>query len=311
MKVIKKTGNNDIATVFVAKNEAGKLVEFVESVQPPIPLTEKWVVIISTLFGCPVDCKFCDAGGNYSGRLSADELLFQVDHLIGYRFGPGKISTKKFKIQFSRMGEPSFNPAVLEVLRLLPEKYNVPELIPSLSTVGPVGAEKFFSELAGIKRELYQDTFQLQFSLHSTDEGQRDSLIPFKKMGFQALADYGRDFFGSAGKKITLNFALTDRTILETPVLLHYFDPAIFLVKITPMNPTYKADINNFQSLLTKDNSHHPVIDELSSAGYEVIKSIGEWEENKIGSNCGQYVNTLTRRCNKLENSYTAFLENL
>jgi 23S rRNA (adenine2503-C2)-methyltransferase len=32
------------------------------------------------------------------------------------------------------------------------------------------------------------------------------------------------------------------------------------------------------------------VVWELRSAGYEVIVSIGEVEENRVGSNCGQYV---------------------
>jgi len=38
------------------------------------------------------------------------------------------------------------------------------------------------------------------------------------------------------------------------------------------------------------ERKDYPVIDKLRSSGYEVILSIGEVEENRIGSNCGQYV---------------------
>lgn len=311
MKVIKRTESNRIATVYIAQNDQGKLVEFVESIQPPFTDREKWVVIISTLFGCPVDCKFCDAGGNYKGRLSTDELLFQIDYLISRKFNGMGLETEKFKIQFSRMGEPTFNSAVLDVLRELKKRYKVRELISSLSTVGPLGTDEFFSELLKIKKEQFIDTFQLQYSLHSTDTEQRNRLIPLKKRDFTWLADYGNRFYDEGGKKITLNFALTGETILDPDVLISYFDPSIFLVKATPMNPTYKASRNNLNSLITPERDNYPIIDRLRDIGYEVIVSIGEWEENKIGSNCGQYLETFLRECDVLENGYSSMLKNL
>ena len=51
------------------------------------------------------------------------------------RFPDKKIEVKKCKIQFTRMGEPTFNPAVLAVLEELPQRYNIPGLIVSLSTI--------------------------------------------------------------------------------------------------------------------------------------------------------------------------------
>jgi 23S rRNA (adenine2503-C2)-methyltransferase len=311
MKVIKRTESNKIATVFIAENEQGKLVEFVESTQPPLSAKDKWVVIISTLFGCPVDCQFCDAGGNYRGRLTAEELLFQIDYLVSSKFKGDGIDSRKFKIQFSRMGEPSFNPAVLDVLPMLKERYPVTELIPSLSTIGPKGTDNFFDRLLKIKKEYFPGTFQLQFSLHSTDPVQRDMLIPVKKRDFNWLGEYGSRFYDAGGKKVTLNFALTSGTIIDPARLSSFFDPSIFLVKITPMNPTYKASKNNLNSFITSERESHPVVDELRNAGYEVIVSIGEWEENEIGSNCGQYIETFLKECDLLENGYSSILENI
>jgi 23S rRNA (adenine2503-C2)-methyltransferase len=295
MKVIARTNDNDIAMVFVAENDEGKLIEFVESTQPPLTRREKWVLIISTLFGCPVECKFCDAGGNYSGKLTYEELKFQIDYLIAERFPAGYIDSDKFKIQFARMGEPVFNPAVLKLLRTIPGLYQYSHFLPSLSTIAPEGSDDFFEELLRIKKDLYHDTFQLQFSLHSTEQEQRDRLLPVRKWSFEKIAKYSERFYDQSGKKITLNFALSLNSIFELQELLKYFSPEIFLLKITPVNPTHKAEANEIKSLITEKNKHLEIVKAAEATGYGVILSIGEWEENKIGSNCGQYISSLDR----------------
>ena len=311
MKVIKRIEENDLAHVFIAENSEGKQVEFVESIQPPLTIKDKWVLILSTLFGCPVNCKFCDAGGQYNGKLSFDELMFQIDYLVCSKFPDRIVDTNKFKIQFARMGEPAFNHAVLDALEAIPKIYTYKNFIPSLSTIAPVGTDDFFAKLLSLKKRLYKQSFQLQFSLHSTDYAQRDNLVPIKKWSFEKISNYGNDFFDEGGRKITLNFALGKDSILETKTLLKYFDTAIFLIKITPVNPTFKAQKNNITSLIDSKNKNYSIVDELRNAGYEVILSIGEFEENEIGSNCGQYLNTFREENKKLENSYSYKLKNV
>jgi 23S rRNA (adenine2503-C2)-methyltransferase len=311
MKVISRTQEHEIASVFIAEDAAGRRIEFVESTQPPMDISKKWVIIVSTLFGCPVDCKFCDAGGDYSGRLTADDIFFQIDYLVKHRFPSGIPETEKFKIQFARMGEPSFNPAVLDVLEKFPGKYPIHNFVGSLSSIAPHGTDAFFERLLKIKKEYFDQSFQLQFSLHSTDVSQRDRLMPVNKWGFEKMAAYGKRFYSPGGKKITLNFALGKENILDTNTLLDYFDPNIFLVKITPVNPTFKARLNNIDSLVVREEKTYPVIDDLKAAGYDVILSIGEWEENQIGSNCGQYIKSLDESCATPEGSYSYKLEDL
>ena len=311
MKVVSRTKEHEIASVFVAENRDGRLIEFVESIQPPKDISKKWVIILSTLFGCPVNCQFCDAGGDYGGRLSAEEIFFQIDYLVKQRFPSGKPETEKFKIQFARMGEPSFNPAVLEVLKSFPSKYPTDNFVASLSSIAPHGTAMFFDELLEIKKTLYDTSFQLQFSLHSTDEEQRNELIPVKKWSFGEMAAYGNRFYSEGGKKLTLNFALGKKNILEPKVLLEYFDPDVFLVKLTPVNPTFKARSNGIDSLIVRGKSEYPVVDALKIAGYEVILSIGEYEENKIGSNCGQYIKAQDQACLVPEGSYSYKLQDI
>ena len=64
-------------------------------------------------------------------------------------------------------------------------------------------------------------------------------------------------------------------------------------------------------NLINRHEKHYPVVDSLKAAGYDVILSIGEWEENQIGSNCGQYIKAFDETCSVPENSYNFKLQNL
>ncbi|PLV58727.1 radical SAM protein [Thermotoga sp. KOL6] len=308
MKIIKKIGKEEIAYVYLGETSRGNLVEFVESVQPPIPREEKWVLIVSTLVGCPIGCLMCDAGGFYKGKLSSSEIFEQIDYLVKSRYQDKKIPAKKFKIQFARMGEPSLNESVIEVLEELPARYHAPGLLPSLSTVAPKGTDAFFEKLLSIKRKHYTGRFQLQFSIHSTDEKERDRIIPVRKWSLEKIAEYGEEFVEETDRKITLNFAVAQSYSLDAKVIIDRFDPRKFLVKITPVNPTYRSKENKLKSDVDVERhslmNHQRFVDELRKAGFEVILSIGELEENKIGSNCGQYVQRHLISEKRLEEGY-------
>lgn len=305
MKVISRVGREDIAVVYMGETGDGKYIEFVESTPPPYYRREKkWALIISTLYGCPVGCKFCDAGGYYRGRVSREDMIGQIDWLVEKRYPDRNIPAEKFKIQFARMGEPSFNEDVLGVLDSLHDLYNAPGLMPSLSTIAPVGREKFFERLLESKKKRYPKTFQLQFSIHTTDMKIRDWLIPVRKWDFQRIAEYGRAFFDDGGRKITLNFALSDRAPFDPDVLSKYFEPDIFLIKITPVNPTYRANKNRISSREVS-KKWNELVDSVHVKGYDVILSIGELEENKIGSNCGQYVLRYKMEGEKIDGAYS------
>ncbi len=305
MKIIAKAGNEKIATVYVAKLEDGGMVEFVESVQPPLTIEKKWVLIVSTLCGCPVDCTFCDAGGDFKKKLTEEEIFSQIDFLVTKRFPDRVIDTEKFKIQFARVGEPSYNPAVLDVLEKFNTKYKTKNFIPSLSTIAPKGTDKFFERLLNIKRRLYENNFQLQFSLHTTDERRRDEMIPVRKWTFGEIAEYSERFYNTNGKKITLNFALAEKSPCNARVLKKYFKPEIFLIKFTPLNPTYKTIKYNLKSYIKPDAESHEIVERIKEKGYETIVSIGELEENKIGSNCGQYITNIKKAGVTAEDSYS------
>ena len=308
MKVFSMAGRNDLAMVYMADMGAGRLIEFVESLQPPYTRAERWILMVSTLYGCPVRCLFCDAGGSYHGKPSAAEILAQIDYLVDRWYPDRRIPASKFKIQFARMGEPALNPAILQVLEQLPVRYHAPGLMPSISTIAPKGAESFFEGLLAIKDRLYPDgRFQFQYSLHTSDQRRRDTLIPVKKWDFSQMAAFGERFHKPGDRKITLNFALAAGMPLEAQVLLRFFDPERYLIKLTPLNPTSRAKQNKLSSLIDPDRPEcgEAIIQALKQAGYQVILSIGETEENLIGSNCGQYVLNYLKSHEEVEAGYT------
>ena len=314
MRILATTGNSDLATVYMADMGDGRLIEFVEACQPPYGRDEHWILMVSTLYGCPVKCLFCDAGGGYRGKPSAEEILMQIDYMVNEWFPDGVVTASKFKIQFARMGEPSLNIAVLDALERLPNRYGTARLMPSISTIAPHGTDAFFERLIDIKNNLYSGgRFQFQYSIHTTDVKRRDELIPVRKWDFVRMAAYGEKFHRTGDRKITLNFALAENSPIEADVLTRHFDPARYLIKLTPINPTSRATKNNLASQIdpTRPETAEAVTRPLTEAGYEVIVSIGEVEENEIGSNCGQYVLNYLESGQSVQGGYTYQIENM
>jgi len=296
MELIHCQGRENVAKAYVGRFDDGSHVEFVESWDPEVSPEEKWVLIVSTLHGCPISCTFCDAGGSYRRKLTAAEILNQIMHLVRTRYPDMCVPIRKFKIQFARVGEPSFNPGVLEVLKRLPEEIDAPGLLPCLSTVAPSGSEGFFRELVEIKNSLYPGgAFQLQFSIHSTDEKYRHRIIPARIWNLDQISRFGEEWFRRGDRKLTLNFALGVKFPFDPDTLSSKFDPERFIVKITPINPTARKAREDLQSVYPMpDNAFLSKVAVLRSRGFTVLESIGNLEENSIGTNCGQYLSSVS-----------------
>lgn len=81
--------------------------------QQMLPLTEKWVITISTQYGCSMNCKFCDVPKVGPGiNATYDDLKNQI--ITGLKLHPEIHSTKRLNVHYARMGEPTWNDEVLE-----------------------------------------------------------------------------------------------------------------------------------------------------------------------------------------------------
>jgi 23S rRNA (adenine2503-C2)-methyltransferase len=239
--------------------------------------------------------------------MSAEEIISEIRFMTQIRFPDNNIPCEKFKIQFARMGEPTLNSEVLKVLEQLPKIYNAPGLMPCISTVAPKGGKEFLSKLITIKDQNYPSgNFQLQFSIHSTNEENRHEIMSPKIWNLEEISEYGKNWFKRGDRKITLNFALTEESIIDIDVLRQYFDPGLFFIKLTPLNPTNNALKNGYKSGITKENVKSlKLVSELRNTGYDAIVSIGEWEENEIGTNCGQFATELLNGEVSIKKNYT------
>ena len=306
MELLGKYGKEDLAILYVAKND-DKVLEFVESLQPPIPREKKWVLIISTMYGCPIGCLMCDAGEYFHGKVSKEEMLEEIDYMVKARYPDGKVLVEKFKVQFARMGEPALNENVLEVLEELPKKYEAPGLMPCISTVAPRNSEEFFNRLITIKDHLYpKGKFQLQFSIHSTNEEERNKWISSKIWNLSEIASYGEKWFKGGDRKITLNFAVAEDSLIDPEIVRKHFNPDKYWIKLTPINPTNKAVKNEIKSGITEENSEFfPLVQEFKKRGFEAEISFGEYEENEIGTNCGQFATKYNNGEVEIKETYT------
>lgn len=299
LTILHTQGTPDLAEVFVARfrGDDRLLAEFVDARDPTISPDRKWIIIVSTQFGCPVACPMCDAGGDYCGDLTADEILSQVDCVIA-RHPPGRLSAvEKFKVQFARMGEPALNSAVIEALEALPRRSAAPGLIPCIATTAPARARDWFDRLLDVRHRTYAGRlFQLQLSINATDEAARDRLMPVPKLSLPELGNYAQRFFSGGPRKVALNFALAEGIPVDPAVVAKHFDPASCCIKITPLNPTARSAENGLATALLPETPEQATL--LCAAferlGFDVILSIGDVRENALGSNCGMAVQMFT-----------------
>lgn len=293
IQVLRTTGDADVARIHVAQVRQNKdlLIECVDGLDPPKAREDKWIVNISTQIGCPVGCPFCDAGGGFRGNLDVEELLGQVDWVLAQH--PDMAARcQKLKVHFARMGEPALNDAVLSALQQLPHRHNMPGLWACLATVAPSHRQDWFDHLLEIKQQLYRGRFQLQFSVNSTDPVQREQFIPMPHWSLQQIAQYGARFFQRGDRKLLLNFALAKDSQFDPLTVKRIFNPDIFAIKLTPLNPTFRGQQNGFITILRSQRSEQVdrSIQELKEAGFDVVLSIGDVREDEVGSNCGQAV---------------------
>ena len=95
----------------------------------------------------------------------------------------------------------------------------------------------------------------------------------------------------SIGRKITLNFAVADYTI-NPQVLLKYFDPDCYVIKLTPMHKTTAckdSDIETEGDYTTYEpyEKHETA---LKAVGYDVLVFIASKEEDESKITCGNAI---------------------
>lgn len=194
--------------------------------------TERWMIGVSCMSGCPVRCKFCATGQLKKYRnLTAEEIVEQVKFILDKNPNYNPKDSQEFKINYTRMGEPFLNiDEVKKAISIINKMY--PNVHHYISTIGVKGSDFSF----------IKDNITLQISLHSLDEKKRNWLIPFvNKLTIEELGKIRTD----SNLKTTINLTLVDYDDFDIEELNKYFDKDYFFIKLSPINENAVSDSNN------------------------------------------------------------------
>ena len=260
-----------------------------------IPLEEKWVVTISSQYGCSMGCTFCDVPKVGPGK-NATMWDLQQQVMSALSLHPEVKRTKRLNLHYARMGEPTFNPNVLSVTTLLAD-YIHKELgafHPVVSTMMPKNNRNllhFLRSWMAIKNVSMEGDAGLQISVNSTNQKERSAMFGGSALPLGTISRFMSEMPRPKGRKITLNFAIANYEI-NADRLAKYFDPNFFMCKLTPMHMTKSCADNNIKTDGGYDSfyPYQEIEHNLKKAGYDVIVFIPSKEEDQGRITCGNAI---------------------
>ena len=265
--------------------------------QEMLPLYEKWVITISTQYGCSMNCKFCDVPKVGKGiNATYNDLKNQI--VTGLSLHPEITHTNRLNVHYARMGEPTWNWAVLEFtknMRTELKPYISDSLIhPVISTMLPKNNAKLVDYLETwmeIKNKDFSGDAGLQFSINSTSDSEREDMFSGNSLTLQEISNIGRNLEMLKGRKITLNFAVADYEV-NAEKLRELFDPEQFLVKLTPMHKTHAALENGIGTIgdYTTMYPYRHIEEDLKKVGFDVLVFIASEYEDLGRITCGNAI---------------------
>lgn len=244
---------------------------------------KRTVICCSVMSGCPVGCTFCGTGKKFIRNLTSLEIIEQIQMILDDK-GIRDINSKceRFQIMFMSMGELMLNWDEVEVaIKELHWLYPNAELL--LSTIG-INDDNVFSKIIKLSKEI--NKVGLQFSIHKSNDWDRNVLIPYEnKMSLKKIRDAGMIWWKETGRKVYLNYCVDGSNNKHADFMkLDIFSPVAF-------NYTFSVVCSSKES--------------MKEAGYKNLDSIREFEryfiqhgyntrifnpngQDDIGGGCGQ-----------------------
>jgi 23S rRNA (adenine2503-C2)-methyltransferase len=262
-----------------------------------LPLSDKWVVTISTQYGCSMGCKFCDVPKVGKGlNVTYDDLKNQI--ITGLKLHPEVTSTKRLNIHYARMGEPTWNTYVIDFTRKMRKELfpyiNRSLIHPVISTMLPknnANLEWFLNEWMDIKNYDFRGDAGLQLSINSTSNEERELMFNGNACSLERVSEIGNMLDMPKGRKITLNFAIAGYEI-NSEKLADLFNPDKFIVKLTPMHKTYTALENDIktQGDYTTYYPYLHIEESLKKVGFDVLVFVASEYEDLGRITCGNAI---------------------
>ena len=246
---------------------------------------DRTVICCSVMSGCPVGCTFCGTGKKFVRNLKANEIVEQIEIVLTDKNLINDINDKCKKLQFMfmSMGEPMLNwNEVEEAIRILNKKFDNAQLL--LSTIG-CDNDEVFGKIVSLSKEI--DKIGLQFSIHKSNDEDRNTLIPFvKKMNLEKIRDAGIVWWKETGRHPFLNYCVdgTNNSEVDYIRLTNLFSPVVF-------NFTFSVVCSSNESMKDASFRNLDVIKEFQNKflkkGYNV-RMFDPAGQDDIGGGCGQ-----------------------
>lgn len=268
-----------------------------------IPLQEKWVITLSTQYGCVMGCNFCDVPNiKFAGNVSFNDLKMQFYSALSCY--PDVVYTDRLNIHFARMGEPIFNPAVVEFstwlakskLQIQQETGKRFEVIhPVLTTMCPNYKHtegRLESWANHYKNHLFRGQAGLQLSINSTCNEQRDKMFGGDSMSLEQISEMVKDFPEPLGRKYCLNFAYASGNETDGEKLAKLFDPSKWMVKITPIHNNTACRENGIETI-DGYHTYYPYKqpeESFKTAGFDTLIFIPSQDEEDSLITCGNAI---------------------
>jgi 23S rRNA (adenine2503-C2)-methyltransferase len=266
-----------------------------------LPLEHKWVVTISTQYGCSMKCKICDVPKVGPGvNATCDDLVNQVR--VAMSIHPEVVYSKRLNVHYARMGEATWNPEVLDATVVLhshlPKEFLFHPVVSTMMPKTNKNLYEFLSQWIFLKNQVLNGEAGLQLSINSTDEEERVHLFGGSALSLDKVGKLMSRFDSRPliGRKYTLNFAVAGWEI-SPEILLRYFNPERYIIKLTPMHKTITALENDIKTSgdYTTFHPYKEVEEELTAAGYDVLVFIASKEEDMGRITCGNAILSGTR----------------
>lgn len=267
-----------------------------------LPLSMKWVVTLSTQYGCPMKCTFCDVPSvGFKGNATKDDLWQQLINALN--MFPDVKYTDRLNIHFARMGEPTFNRSVIEFAKeLVNNKRHLQQITgkrfetihPVVSTMVPDNQDSFryIYDWVLVKNKYYMGQAGLQISINSTNENQRQEMFSGMAASLETIAEKIMTLEDPLGRKYCLNFALAEGYEVDGQKLARLFDPEKWMVKITPIHNNTACQVNGistnkgYNSFVPYKEAEKSCID----AGFDTIVFVPSMDEEDGCVTCGNAI---------------------
>jgi len=267
-----------------------------------VPLQEKWVITLSTQYGCVMKCKFCDVPNvKFGGNATFADLKQQF--YVALSKYPDVNYTDRLNIHYARMGEPTFNEDVFLFSEwLAANKRQIQEetgvrievIHPVLTTMCPEyeQTESRIRRWADIKNELFNGQAGLQLSINTTSDDARNGMFDGSSKQLREIATIADKLPMPIGRKYCLNFAYASGNEVDGAKLASMFDVDKWMVKITPIHNNTACGDNGIATI-EGYSSYRPYKEPEQSckdAGFDTLVFIPSQDEEDGLITCGNAI---------------------